>query len=283
MSELVFGAGAAVGAGAAWYAWRATRTRRIARERLQADLPLEQEREALSLHPSLRRHHWAPILIALGVALVAYLPLRLSPVFSVAFGLVAGVLAHIVEEMLAERRAAQLEVALATAIDLMVAALNGGAGLMDALESASRESKEPLRSELQEILGRLRFGEAPQQVFEDFAVRIPLEAYRIFCFTLGVHVEVGGSLAPTLSTVGRSVRDRIEISRRIRAQSTEARGSVLGIVCVVYFLGLLMWRTNPASFEDYVRSSVGQNLLAGALVLQAVGLLWIARLARLRF
>lgn len=283
MSELVIGTGAAVGAGAAWWAWRAARTRRIARERLQADVPQEELREALSLHPALRRHHWVPVLIGLAVALACSLPLGLSTVFSTAFGLVAGVLSHIVEEMLAERRAAALEVQLATAIDLMVAALNGGAALMDALDSAARESKEPLRSELQEILGRLRFGESPQQVFEDFAQRIPLEAYRIFCFTLGVHVEVGGSLAPTLSTVGRSVRDRIEIARRIRAQSTEARGSVMGIVCVVYFLGLLMWRTNPASFESYVRSPVGQNLLASALVLQAVGMLWIARLSRLRF
>jgi tight adherence protein B len=94
---------------------------------------------------------------------------------------------------------------------------------------------------------------------------------------------VDGSLAPTLSTVGKSIRDRIEIGRRVRAQSTQAQASVIGIVCITYFLGLLMWRTNPTSFEEFLRNPVGANILAGAMVLQAVGLLWITRLSQLKF
>jgi tight adherence protein B len=283
MSEVLLGTGAAVGAGAAWWMWRIQRLRRIARERLNEDLVSTEGQYVVTLQPTLRRHILLPFVVGLLVAAIASWGLGLPLVYCVALAIIVGVMAHIIEGQVSSRRAMRLEMQLATGIDLMVAALSAGAGVSEAIDSAARESKEPLRSELEEVMGRIRFGEAPQRVFDDFARRIPLEAYRLFCFTMAVHGEVGGSLAPTLATVGRSIRDRIEIGRRIRAQSTEAQASVIGIVCVTYFLGLLMWRTNPGHFEEFMRHPIGANAIAGAMILQAVGLLWITKMSQLKF
>ena len=51
MSEFVLGTGAAIGAGAAWWAWRAQRVRRISRERLNADVVDEEVRHVVTLQP----------------------------------------------------------------------------------------------------------------------------------------------------------------------------------------------------------------------------------------
>jgi tight adherence protein B len=192
-------------------------------------------------------------------------------------------MAWIVEQQIAARRALRVETQLANAIDLMVGALSAGAGMNEALDSAAEESPQPIKGEIAEVLGRIRYGENPQLVWDDFTVRVPLETFRLFSFTMSVHGEVGGSLAPTLSQVGRAIRDRIEISRRIRAQSTEAQASVIGIVCITYFLGVLMWRTNPHHFEEFLKHPFGANVTAGAMVLQAIGLVWITKLSQLRF
>jgi tight adherence protein B len=283
MSELILGAGAAAAGGAAIYAWRVQRLRRVARERLHSDVARRADDAEIELQPTLRRRRWLPWAAGAvaGGALYALTPLPW--IYCLAVSAIAGTIAFLVELQIAVRAALRLETQLANAIDLMVAALAGGAGVTEALDSAARESKEPLRSEVEELLGRVRYGEAPQRVFEDFAERVPLEAYRLFCFTMAVHAEVGGSLAPTLSTVGRTIRDRIEISRRVRAQSTEAQASVVGIVCITYFLALLMWRANPVTFEAFLRTPVGSSAAAGAIVLQAVGLVWITKLAQMRF
>jgi Flp pilus assembly protein TadB len=283
MSEVLLGTSAAVGAGAAWWMWHVQRLRRIARERLNEDVVNTEHQYVVTLQPTLRRKLWLPFAAGLAVAAIAFYALGLAMVYCVAMGVIVGVMSSIIEGQVAARNAHRLETQLATAIDLMVAALSAGAGVSDAIESAANESKAPLGAEFQEMLGRIRYGEAPQRVFEDFAKRIPLEAYRLFSFTMAVHGEVGGSLAPTLATVGRSIRDRIEIGRRIRAQSTEAQASVIGIVCVTYFLGLLMWRTNPGHFETFMKHPVGADAVAGAMILQAIGLLWITKLSRLRF
>jgi Flp pilus assembly protein TadB len=283
VTELVWGAGIVVGAGAAYYAWRAAEVRRKAQVRLNEGVPEEAEREALKLHPFLARRTWIPY-AAGAIALLALMFIaKLAAVFAIALAVVVGTLAYLVEDSMHESRLAKLDTQLANSLDLMVAALHGGAGLAQAIESAAGETPEPLKSEWSELLGRMRYGESPVQVFDDFSKRIPLESYRLFSFTMIVHSEVGGSLAPILATVGRSIRDRIEIARRVRSQSTEARASVMGILVIIYFLGLLMWRTNPPAFERFVAHELGQNLLAGALIMQALGMLWIAKIAKLRF
>ena len=284
MSEVFVGAGAAAGAGALWWVWRGQRLRRIARERLRDPNAADEGREyAIEVQPELRRRPLLSWIVGASVALVFFFVFELASIYCVAAGVISGVLAHLLEQQISARRALRLEMQLANAIDLMVAALGAGSGVAEAVESAARESREPLRSELQEVLGRIRYGEAPKAVFEDFSLRVPLETYRIFCFTMAVHGEVGGSLAPTLATIGKTIRDRIEISRRIRSQATEAQASVVGIVCITYFLGLMMWRANPANFEEFLRHAVGSYLVGGAMVLQAIGLLWITKLSQLRF
>lgn len=285
MTNLLIILGCVAIAGAAVWALRVQQLRSVARERLYHDVETTTARknEYLRLTPSLRRHQIVPWIIAFVLAATLNSFFAVPLVYCVAIGVISGVIGYLIEGWIAARNAARLETQLANAIDLMVAALHAGAGIMEALESAAREAGRPLKTELQEMMGRIRFGEKPQRVFEDLAVRIPLENFRLFSFTMAVHGEVGGSLAPTLSTVGKSIRDRIEIGRRVRAQSTQAQASVIGIVAITYFLGLLMWRTNPSSFEEFLRSTVGANAIAGAMILQAIGLIWITRLSHMKF
>jgi len=269
----------------AWFV-RVHHLRSVARERLYVDMATTADTskaEYLQLTPSLRRYPYVPWFVAGGLGLVLFFAFALPLVYCVAITIILGVIGWLIETWRADRAALRLETQLANAIDLMVAALSAGAGVMEAVESAAGEVGKPLKQEMAEVLGRIRYGEKPARVFEDMAVRIPLENFRLFAFTMAVHGEVGGSLAPTLSTVGKSIRDRIEIGRRVRSQSTQAQASVIGIVCITYFLGLLMWRTNPANFEEFLTHPVGANFLAGAMMLQAIGLLWISRLSQMKF
>lgn len=285
MMPFLISLGAVLLIGGVVWLLRVQHLRSMARERLYDDVATTDEVkvEYLQLTPSLRRHRSIPWIVAGVLGSMLFFAVGVPFVYCLAITVIVGVIGYLIESWVATRAALRLETQLANAIDLMVAALSAGAGVMGALESAASEAGKPLKNEMQEMLGRIRYGEKPTRVFEDLAVRIPLENFRLYAFTMAVHGEVGGSLAPTLATVGKSIRDRIEIGRRIRAQSTQAQASVIGIVCITYFLGLLMWRTNPANFEEFLTHPVGANFLAGAMMLQAVGLLWITRLSHMKF
>jgi tight adherence protein B len=276
-------------AGAAMYWWYGQYVRRLTVRRLDGlidtvDVTASREPAARrTIRPFPTRHRYLPagIGVVLGVVLWLVVGFRLE--IAAAVGILIGVVAHLIEDHVSGERTASIEAQLAAAIYLMVGSLRAGASLLAAFESALEEIGPPLRPYFQEVAGRIRLGDDPQSAVADLQQHVPVETFRLFATSLAVHWEVGGSLATTLSTVGQTVRDRIELSRRVRAQGVEAHASTAVVLGIAYVLGFLMWRTNPDRLEAFVRSDIGTFVVAAVIVLQAIGLMWMARMSRSTF
>ncbi len=270
------------------YLWYGHRMRRLADERLASMIgPIDtgetrdEPRRTIRVFPE-RYRMAAPaagIVAGGGLWLLTGMPIEVAA----AVGLLFGVFAHLVEDFLAAQKAEAIEAQLAAAIYLMVGSLRAGASLLAAFESALEEVGPPLRPYFQEVAGRIRLGDDPRSAVGDLQQNVPLETFRLFATSLAVHWEVGGSLATTLSTVGQTVRDRIELSRRVRAQGVESQASVAVVLAIAYVLAFLMWRTNPDRLEAFVQTGIGTAIVAGVITLQAIGLVWMSRLNRSSF
>ncbi len=272
-------------AGIVFYLWLDARRQNIARRRLEQAFAAAAEPEVDAIHlrparPFSRRYYTAPWIVAAAVSALLWFVSGLRPLYSATAGLVVGMLGWQLEAMLAERRVQKIEIQLADAIDLMVGALRAGAGLTKALENAVYESRQPLREQLDEVAGRIHFGDDPQLAFRNLTERVPLETFLLFSSALSVHWEVGGSLAPTLATVGRTIRDRIELSRRMRAMSTQARVSIIAVMGITYFIAALMWGNDPVRMQGFLSTNIGSWFVAAVVLLQAVGIVWSASITR---
>ena len=276
-------------AAGALYLWFRQRARRLSSDRLAALIGKTAGTETRE-EPPLRtirsfppRYRYAAYAAGLVTAAALWLAVGLPVEVAAAAGILAGVLAHLVEDHVGDQQSALIESQLAAAIYLMVGSLRAGASLLAAFESALEEVGPPLRPYFQEVAGRIRLGDDPRTAVGDLQLHVPLETFRLFATSLAIHWEVGGSLATTLSTVGQTVRDRIELSRRVSAQAVESHASVGVVMIIAYVLAFLMWRTNPDRLEAFVRTGVGTALVAGVITLQAVGLVWMSRLTRSTF
>jgi tight adherence protein B len=262
--------------------------RRLADERLAAmigtaDVPEIREEPKRRIRSFPPRYRFVPPAIGIGTASTFWLVIGLPLEIGIAAGVLAGVLAHLIEDYRGEQAAAAIEAQLAAAIYLMVGSLRAGASLLAAFDSALEEVGPPLRPYFQEVAGRIRLGDDPRSAVSDLQVHVPLETFRLFATSLSIHWEVGGSLATTLSTVGQTVRDRIELSRRVRAQGVESHASVAVVLGIAYVLAFLMWRSNPDRLEAFVSTGAGTAIVAVVILLQAIGLLWMARLNKSTF
>ena len=265
--------------------WRSVRRREIAWQRLAEvnQTRAEGERVPVGVRRLHRRWIWAPWGLALIVAGVTALVSRFSRPYVVALGVMVGFLASQLESFLAARHAATLEGQLADAIDIMIGAVDAGAGVGAAIDAAITECRAPLRPYLEEVKGRIQLGDEPAEVFRSLAQRVPLEAFLLFTSALAVHWEVGGKLSSTLTTVGRTIRDRIDVARRIRSNTAQSQFSTLAIIGLTYFIAVIVWRNGPEQMEEFVRSSVGSWFVAGSVVLQAVGIVWMNLISKPRF
>lgn len=233
-------------------------------------------------HP-LQRYYWVAPLGAVISCLILRLAAGVPWILSVALGSLAGMLVWQLESVLAARRVRLLEQQLADALDMMIAAVKSGASLLSAIGSAQQQANQPLRAEFDFLAGRVRLGDEPADALNDLAERVPLESFELFTQALAVNWSVGGQLSATLASIARTIRDRIELTRRMHSMTMQSRLSIISVMAVTYFLGALMWRNDPERMSGFLSSLIGQWAVAVAVILQGVGVLWISLISRPRF
>jgi len=291
MRELFIFIGMGSVAAVVLYAWRLFYVRSLVLERLdRSSTSVEVSRDDVARRaatlpvrsPLARTWRWLPWVLMFPAGVILFF-VGLPWMFCVSLGVISGLLGSQLESWWMTRRATQLESQLADSVDIMVGALGAGAGVAGAMEAAIQESGRPLRRQLEEVAGRIRLGDQPQAVFQQLAQRIPLETFLLFASTLAVHWEVGGSLAPTLATVGRTIRDRIDISRRIRSNTAQSQISTFMILGLTYFIALVVYSNGPDQMREFLATSIGGYFAAGSMLLQAVGIVWMSYISRMKF
>ena len=160
----------AAGAIGVLYLWYGRRARRLSSERLAEWIgkPFDEENREQALIRTVRafppRHRLAAPALGSVVTAVLWLVVGLPVEVAAAVGVLIGVLTHLIEDYVAEERAAVIEMQLSAAIDLLVGSLRAGASLLAAFESALQETQLPLRPYFQEVAGRIRLGDDPRAV-----------------------------------------------------------------------------------------------------------------------
>lgn len=260
------------------YYWRRVAIRDRIQQRLQ-DATTEAQAIAAERRFA-RRFYWIPVVVG-----VATLPLFIFlwqwPInISVGVCIIVILIGLELEAWVYELRLTQIETQLADAIDVLVASLGAGSSLPASLAQSAEYSPNPLKREFTEMVARLRLGDDPEDVFELLSHRVPSDTFRLFATSLIVNWKVGGGLSDTLAGVGKTIRDRLTISRQIRTLSTQGRFTTAAVISVVWFMAAMMWQADPGRFIGFVSSDVGTWLITAALVMQGVGIALVSRISR---
>ncbi|MDA7951888.1 MAG: type II secretion system F family protein, partial [Pirellulaceae bacterium] len=177
----------------------------------------------------------------------------------------------------------KLEQQLVDCIDLLVGSIKTGSSLQVSWDSMTTQIKKPLKPILTDLANRVRLGDSPQAEMERLAVQVPIETFILFATTLKVHWNMGGGLATALAGIARTVRDRIEISRKLHANTVQAQFSVFIVLIVTYLIAGTVWVMNGEHLREFLESTVAAYLVSGSIILQAIGILWMRKLSQMRF
>ena len=281
----IFGALLLIGSfGAGVWLIRREMLRTRARQRLGMgeDDPVPDQAVASNLGSQVKRQARLGWALATGLGVFVVGVLFWDWYLAAGIGMVAGALAHVSLTALEKKRTLQLEEGLAEAIALASSALRAGASPVDALERAARAVQGPAQPVLLDLSGSLRLGEDVDRALETLVARVPLESYRLFAVALGVQWRAGGSLERSLAVVARAVRDRVELERRIFSQAAPTRVSVFAFVLATLAIAYLMWQNDPANVEHFLSSPTGVQLVGTSIWLQAIGILWMSQMSRIR-
>lgn len=180
----------------------------------------------------------------------------------------------------ADRRKAELQAALADAVDALRAGVRTGMSIEEGLVGLAHNGPEILRSMLSELTRDMRLGgfeEAVRRAQDHLADPV----FDTVATALITSHRVGGrNLSGVLDGLSRAVRQSVQVQGEVRAQQAKNVLSARVIAALPVFLVFFVRGVNP-SYLDPFSSAEGQIVMALCLLSVAVGygaMLWATRL-----
>ena len=167
------------------------------------------------------------------------------------------------------------------ALDVLSRATRAGHAFQTALGMAADEMPEPVGPELKKTFDQQNFGLPLREALNELADRIGILDVRFFVTAVLIQRDTGGNLSEILDNLAHVVRERFKIQRQVRVHTAHGRFTGYVLLALPAFLAVALSFINPDHMGLLFRERTGQLMLMGAMVLQAVGYVWIRQVIKI--
>ena len=150
---------------------------------------------------------------------------------------------------------------LADAVSATAAGLRSGTFLPQSLAYARDEVDEPLRSDLDRLVGAIDVGVPIAEALDAWAEMHGTEDARLLAGVLDLHRRSGGDLPSVLDGLAVTLRERRNAQREVRALTAQARlsGVILGLLPIGFFAFLML--TSRHEMLEAIATPLGGSAL----------------------
>jgi tight adherence protein B len=154
----------------------------------------------------------------------------------------------------AKARLALFEEQLPDAVELIVRSLRVGHPFSSAINVVAQEMADPIGTEFGMLADEATYGRDLILALEDLADRIDVQDLRFLTVAVGIQSQSGGNLAEVLDGLGKVIRSRFRLFRRVKAITSEAKfsGYFLSAFPVVALIAILAIK--PDYYDDVMET-----------------------------
>lgn len=221
------------------------------------------------------------VLGAFGV-LLGGLDVRTIPLV-IGLAALAPIGAKVLLSVRAGKRRARFAEQLDDSLSLLAGALRSGHSLLRAIDAVSQEIDAPTSEELARVVNETRIGRDLGDALDNTAVRMRSDDFQWVAQAIAINREVGGNLSDVFDQVGSTIRERNQIRRQVSALSAEGRLSALVLIFLPVGVFTFLLITQPAYFSGFFSNILGVFALIAAVVLLAIGSLWLMVVVKVKF
>lgn len=224
------------------------------------------------------------ILISLATAVLGVIavPLCRAPLLFAPLGMLLGFIPILYVYIKRKSRLASFGKQMPEALELISRALRAGHSLASGFHLVAEEMPKPISSEFNRAYEAQNLGQTLEQSIQEMTERVPNLDLRFFATAVVLQRQTGGDLAEILDKIGYIVRERFKIYGQIQALTGEGRLSGVVLLALPPVLAAVMLYLNPKYMMLLVTDPMGQQMLAGAIVMQVVGALVIRKIINIK-
>ena len=181
-----------------------------------------------------------------------------------------------------DKRIRLFEKQIPEALDLMGRAMRAGHAFPTAVQMVGDEMADPIGHEFRTLFDETNYGVPQQVALLRLADRVPVADLAYFVVAVTVQRDSGGNLAELLDNIAGIVRARLKLLGEVRTLSAEGRLSAWILIALPFATGALINIITPQFMAVLWTDPTGIRLVGGALVIMALGVLWMRSIIRIR-
>lgn len=177
-------------------------------------------------------------------------------------------------------RTTALRLQLPDAYGLMSRVMRAGRTTSEAIQAVSQDFSAPIAEEFAQCYEEQKMGVELETALRNLGRRTGVLEIKMMIVAVVIHGQSGGNLAEMLDRLAAVIRERVRIRGIIRSVTVEGRLQAAILLALPFVVFMLMFFLNPG----YVGVLLTQpQLIAGMLVAEMVGALWIRRIVNFDF
>ncbi len=160
---------------------------------------------------------------------------------------------------------------LPDALELIGRSLRAGHALFVGMKMVGSEMRDPIAGEFQRGFDEISMGVSVPESLGHMADRVELMDVKFFVTSVNIQRETGGNLAEIVDSLGRLIRKRFELKKKVRALSADGRLSAIILMSLPFGMGMLFYVVNPEYLMPLFTDPMGQQMVAGAAIMMILG------------
>jgi tight adherence protein B len=168
---------------------------------------------------------------------------------------------------------------LADMAQMMGNSMRAGFSILQSMELVGTEGPDPASKEFDRVVTEVKLGLPLDTALDHMLERMPSEDLGLLVVAINVQRQVGGNLAEILMVIAKTVRERVRFQRDLKTLTAQARyssyiitGLPIAVAIVINFM--------DAPYESYLyKSTTGNFMIAGALIMVAIGFFLLSKIA----
>ena len=179
------------------------------------------------------------------------------------------------------KRIRRFEEQFPEALDLLSRAIRAGHAFQTAMGMVADELAAPVGVEFKKAFEQQNFGLPLKDALNQMSERVPSLDVRFFVTSVTIQRETGGNLSEILDNLGRVVRERFKIRRQVRVHTAHGRFTGYVLLALPAVLALALNWISPEHMKLLFNENLGRMLIVGAVIMQAVGFVWIRQVIKI--
>jgi len=175
-------------------------------------------------------------------------------------------------------RSAQVENQLMDALVLINNALRSGLDIASGIELITTNMKPPISEEFGTVLNAYRLGGSLETALVDLTRRVRSRPLETAVGAVLIQREMGGNLVKTFEQLIQTIREEAKLQKKVKALSAQGRTQIAFLAVFPWGLAVLFYMLSPDMFGPALVNPIGQAVLVGLAIWEAIGILVTKRL-----